>query len=135
MRGPAFAIAAAALIVLCGSPASAGRKKPASDPLATALAGRVAGKPTDCIDPQFSDGPQVIDDHTLIYRQGRRIWRNDLPAACPSLNPQSTLIISRWGGQLCRNDTFRTIETGSTIPSGICRFGDFTPYDRPKGVK
>lgn len=135
MRAPSMTLAAVAIAVLCGSAAPAAQKKPKPDPLTEALAGRVAGKPTDCIDPQFTDGPQIIDNRTLIYRQGRRVWRNDLPAACPSLQPQVTLIVKRWGSQLCSNDTFRVLETGSSIPSPICRFGNFTPYDKPKGVK
>lgn len=133
MRARPLAMAAIALTLLCGA---AAQKPPKQDPLARALAGRVAGKPTDCINPQFADGPQIIDDHTLLYREsGRRMWRNDLPAACPSLRPLATIIVKMYGGQLCRNDTFRVLEPGSRIPSAICRFGDFTPYDKPKGAK
>lgn len=125
-----------AIVLVAGlcAPAPAARKK--SDPLADAIAGKVAGKPTDCIDPQFSDGPQIIDSRTILYREtGRRVWRNDLAAACPALRPDVALIVRRFGSQLCRNDTFRVLEPGANIPSGICRFGSFTPYETPGRAK
>ncbi|WP_084253506.1 hypothetical protein [Sphingomonas pituitosa] len=101
--------------------------------LADALGDRVPGKPQDCINPGMIDGPQIIDTRTLIYRQGARLYRNDLVAECPSLAPLTTVIVEMRGGQLCRNDQFRVLTPGTSIPSGYCRMGKFTPYTRPKG--
>jgi hypothetical protein len=124
------AAVAAGLLAVLGAAAPAA---PRDDDLAKALAGRTAGKPTNCLNTQGMSGPQIIDDHTILYREsGRRIWRNDLPDACPSLRPMTTIILRVYGSQTCRNDTFRTIDSGSRIPSGICRLGSFTPYDKPK---
>lgn len=95
-----------------------------------ALAGRVAGPPVSCIDSYLSDGPQIIDNHTLIYRQVGRLWRNTLPDACPSLDEDSILIVDVYGGQLCSNDRFRTVQRSSHIPSGYCRLGNFVPYSK-----
>jgi len=128
-------IAALTVAALCGAAAPAAQKKPKEDPLARALAGKVAGKPANCIDPQFADGPQIIDSHTILYREGRRTWRNDVIGQCPSLRPMGTLIVKMYGSQLCRNDTFRVLDAGSRIPGSICRFGSFTPYEAPKGAK
>lgn len=103
------------------------------DDLAKELAGRAPGKPVDCIDQSRLMGPVIIDERTILYREsGRRVWRNDLPGECRGLRPLSTLIVELYGSQLCRNDHFRTLEPGSTIPSAYCRFGSFTPYDRIK---
>lgn len=99
--------------------------------LAKALAGRVPGKTSECIDVR-ADGPQIIGKQILLYRQGSRLWRNDLVAACPSLGSFATVIIDVHGSQICRNDHFRTIRSGETIPSPICRLGNFTAYDKPK---
>lgn len=105
---------------------------PHRDPLARALAGRVAGKPVQCIDHARLAGPEIIDERTILYREnGRRTWRNDLPDQCRGLRPFSTMIVEPFGSQLCRNDRFRTIEPGSSIPTAYCRLGSFTPYDRP----
>jgi hypothetical protein len=123
------AIIAAGALALLGAAAPARQH---GDDLAKALAGRVAGQPVNCIDTQRADGPQIIDDHTILYREsGRRLWRNDLPNACPSLRPMTTIVMRVYGGQTCRNDTFRTIDAGSSIPSPLCRLGSFTPYDLP----
>jgi hypothetical protein len=109
---------------------------PREDALASALAGRVAGTPVDCVDHARLGGPQIIDEKTLIYREsGRRIWRNDLIGSCPGLRPMDTLIVDVFGSQLCRNDHFRALTPGTTIPSAICRLGKFTPYDKPAKAK
>ena len=105
----------------------------AAKDLADALGDRVAGAPKDCISTSDSDGPQIIDDHTILYRPvGRTLWRNDLANSCPGLRPYTTLIVEVHGSQICRNDRFRTIEPGTSIPSAFCVFGKFTPYEKAK---
>lgn len=99
------------------------------------LAGRVAGPPVDCIDPTFlSSGPTITDQKTILYGSGRTVYRATVIGSCrPSLEPVSTLIVDQFGSQLCRNDRFRVLRQGETIPSPFCRFGPFVPYTRPKG--
>jgi hypothetical protein len=116
-------------ILLAGLAGSAAPAAPRKDP----LAGRVAGAPIDCVDQSRLGGPDIIDNRTILYRESlRRIWRNDLEAACPGLRPTATLIVEIYGSQLCRNDHIRAREPGSIIPGPICRLGKFTPYDLPK---
>jgi hypothetical protein len=107
----------------------AGAAAPAAE--RDALAERIAGKLVDCVDHARLGGPEIIDTRTLRYRDGRRIWRNDLPAACPGLRPTATVIVEIYGSQLCRNDHVRAQEVGSVIPGPVCRLGKFTPYDLP----
>ncbi len=103
-----------------------------SDP----LAGRIAGKPVQCINLQQIQGPSVVDRHTIIYRQsGRRIWVTHPVGNCPALRPIVTLITQVYGGQLCRNDRFQVLEANAIIPSAYCRFDYFTPYDKPAKPK
>ena len=100
-----------------------------SDP----LAGRVAGKPVRCIDIQRNGGPEIVDSQTILYREsGKRVWKTGPVGECASLRPLDTVIVEVYGGQLCRNDRFRTVSVGMSIPSGYCRFRDFTPFDRVK---
>ena len=47
------------------------------------------------------------------------------------LKPNDTLIVEVHGSRVCRNDLFRTVTPGLSIPSGICRLRSFVPYDRP----
>lgn len=101
-----------------------------SDP----LAGRVAGPPANCITLSSTNGPSIIDEHTILYTQGAggRVWKTGPVGACPSLEPLTTLVVEVYGSQLCRNDRFRVITPGLAIPSAYCRFTEFTPYDRVK---
>lgn len=124
----------AGMLALTGCAATGGGDAPgaaqASRELGEALAGRTAGAPQDCVQLNGLSGPRIIDDRTILYTSGRRIWRADLPDACPSLQPFATVISEVRGGQMCRNDPFRTVAPGVTIPSGYCRFGSFTPYTK-----
>ena len=109
------------------------RQARAERELADALKGRVAGEPTSCINSMMGNGPQIIDSRTILYRQGAKVWRNDLDGGCPGLDPGDTLIVEIHGSQLCRLDTIRVREPGSSIPGPSCRLGKFTPYTKPKG--
>lgn len=75
-------------------------------------------------------GPQIIDRNTVLYNRGGTVWRANLADSCPGLTPFSTMIVEVRGSQLCRNDQFRVVDVGMTIPGGFCRFESFTPYER-----
>lgn len=130
------AIVTAAALLIAGCAATpeqmASDQAEAAKDFATATKGRVAGKPQQCIDNVGVDGPQIIGNDRLIYRQGgRRIWVTQLRSECPGLRPQDSIIIAEvFGGQTCRNDRFRVVQRGNTIPGAYCFFGDFVPYDR-----
>ncbi|RYE00940.1 MAG: hypothetical protein EOP61_12655 [Sphingomonadales bacterium] len=113
-------------------PAQNRKQERAERELARALEGRVAGEPADCISSMMASGPQIIDANTLLYRQGSRVWRNDLDGGCPGLDPNDTLIIEVHGSQLCRRDLVRVREPGSSIPGPSCTLGKFTPYSKVK---
>ena len=96
------------------------------------LAGRVAGKPVECIS-NFETNSQVriIDSKTIAYsRTAKRTWITHPRGNCPGLQPFRTLVVEQRGSQLCRGDRFRTVHTPATVPSGACFFGTFTPYDK-----
>lgn len=126
-----------ALAALAGCAASsemqASEQAAGQKDLAAALGDRVPGTPRDCIPTSDSDGPQIIDSRTILYKPvGRTLWRNDLASACPGLRPYTTLIVEVHGSQICRNDRFRVLEPGTRIPGAFCMFGQFTPYERVK---
>lgn len=119
MRAAAALAAAASLLTLAAD----------RDP----LAGRVAGDPRTCLPLAMSTGgPTVVDAHTILYREGSRIWRTGPRGNCPSLRPFNTMIVEVFGGQICRGDRFRMLAPGTTIPSGSCQFTEFTPYTKAK---
>jgi len=132
MRRLSLALAATALVATAGIAATRSGQDEAQHDLAKALAGHVAGKTVECIDPKMVDGPQIIDHQTLLYRNGGTIYRAHIIGPCPSLEEGVTVINDIYGGQLCRNDKFRTLTPGETIPSAYCRLGNFTEY-KPVG--
>ncbi len=130
MSAPLLSIAALALAGCTGNAAlQASRQAEAQRDLGEALKGRVAGKPQSCLfSPSSVSGPQIVDSRTILYRDGKRVWRNDLAADCPSLDQYDTLVVEMHGSQICKNDLFRPVDPGSRIPGSFCRFGEFTPY-------
>ena len=104
-----------------------------SKDLDEALAGRAPGKPELCVSSSRIGSPQAIGDRVLLYHDGGRVWRNDLPEACPSLGHDEIVVTEVYGGQLCRNDQFYTVErSGGGVPGPRCRLGAFVPWDRVK---
>ncbi len=92
------------------------------------LTGRVAGPAQSCVPTQPTRNLQIVDDSALIYGSGRTLYLNHLRAACPGLNPTTTLIFDLHASEYCSGDHFRTIETGSSVPGPVCLLGDWVPY-------
>ncbi|WP_033920435.1 hypothetical protein [Sphingomonas sp. 37zxx] len=94
--------------------------------------GLVAGEPQQCLPSLNPQGPQIIGNDVMIYRQiGAELWVTNVEG-CPSLDDDSIVIAEIFGGQMCRNDRFQTLPRGGvTIPSAFCRLGMFTPYRKP----
>jgi len=131
MKATKWVLAGAVALMGCTASAEMRASDEAHDAreLAKELEGRTAGKPVDCISASSVQGPTMIGKNIVLYRQGgQTVWRNDLVAACPAMGFGNTMVIELHGGQICRNDMFRVIEPGSSIPSGYCRLGKFTPY-------
>jgi hypothetical protein len=119
-----------ALLMAAGSATADSRRE--QDSLTRALAGRFAAAPVECIDQRVVDGPQVVDQKTLIYRQGRgRLWVNTLPEACRGLRFNAVPVVQIVSGRMCRNDLFTPVVPGSSA-GDTCRLGSFTPWDRVK---
>ncbi|PXA97334.1 hypothetical protein DMC47_14325 [Nostoc sp. 3335mG] len=122
---------AALLLGACATPQQQAETQAKGDrQLAKTLAGRVAGKPENCLPTGFVDGPQIIGD-SLIYRQtGKRLWRSQVRDRCPFLRNDQIVVSILYGASVCRNDRFRLVDRGVPIPSGDCPFGEFVPYDK-----
>lgn len=100
---------------------------PAKDP----LAGRIPGQPARCIDIEFTQAPQIVDQSTILFREtNKRVWRTTPEDSCPYLDPLGTLIVEQHGAELCQDDHFRVRRPNDVIPSPLCRFSTFTPYDK-----
>jgi hypothetical protein len=98
--------------------------------LTTELAGRTAGPPQDCVAASPGESLVARDSRTLVYRRGATLWVDRLAAACPGLDPMSTLIVDVQGSQYCRGDRVRALDPGQSIPGPPCLLGPFTPWSR-----
>lgn len=97
------------------------------------LAGRVPGDPVSCIPQSIGNAPVIEEDGRLLFREGagRRIFVTRARGEC-EMRPLDTLIVEQFGGGLCRNDRFRVVQAGTSIPGPYCLFDSFTPYTLPK---
>jgi hypothetical protein len=101
--------------------------------LQKALAGRIAGKPTNCISLSGSNSSQIIEGRAIIYRVGGTLYVNEPRAGADTLRDDDILVTRSFGSQLCSIDTVRLIDRGSRFPRGFVSLGQFVPYSRPKG--
>jgi hypothetical protein len=134
MRASAIAVAAAALVIAgcAATPEQMAEAESArAAELADALDGYSPGVAQDCMPIDRTNGPQMIGGGVVLYREsGRRIWLARTEGECPWLRRDGVMVTEVFGTQLCRTDRFRVVDRGSSIPSGHCRFGSFTPYER-----
>lgn len=95
-----------------------------------ALAGKVAGKPESCLSLQRSNDMQVIDDDTIIYRDGRTTYVNKPLGSCNNLGNGSYALVTRSGNgsMLCRGDISEVRDMTAGITVGSCALGEFVPY-------
>lgn len=100
--------------------------------LEQALAGRVAGEKTSCVNHEPQTNLTAISGNVLLYRvSGRLVYRNDLIGSCSGLARGDTMIIKTWGSQYCRGDMVTSADLTTGMVTGSCALGDFTPYRSP----
>jgi hypothetical protein len=103
----------------------------AQDRLARELAGLIPGQPQSCLPQYRSQDMVVIDDATLLFRDGRnRVYRNNLEGTCP-VGPGYALVTRSIGTGLCRGDIAQVTDVRNNFTIGSCVLGDFIPYGRP----
>jgi hypothetical protein len=111
-----------------GAPARDGEQQ-----LAKLVAGRVPGKPVNCIPLRNIRSTRVLDGTAIVYEgNGGRLYVNRPDAGAASLRRNDTLVTKTWGSQLCSLDTVRLLDWGSRFEHGFVGLGTFVPYARPK---
>lgn len=127
--------AACALLAGCiavAGPVGARAPDDGAAQLRQAIAGRVAGKPTDCIDSSDISSSQIIPGTAIVYRALGRLYVNVPMSGARLLRRDDVLVTRQFGSQLCRLDTVRLLDPTSRIPHGFLGLGQFVPYTRPK---
>ena len=131
-----LALPAAAMLASCSTtPVQETRSPEAERELAQALAGRVAGKPVACLPRSRADNMQIVDDWTILFKDGRTVYVQNPRGGCPGIASRRNILVTRlWGaGQLCSGDISHLVDPTSGIGGGACVFSEFVPYTRPAG--
>ncbi|NWK98536.1 hypothetical protein DM806_23305 [Sphingobium lactosutens] len=99
-----------------------------------ALAGKVPGEKTSCINREPQTNLTVISNNVLLYRVSKKlVYKNELIGSCNGLTYGDTMIVRSFGSQLCRGDFTTTANLQTGMTSGACALGDFIPYRTPPG--
>ena len=114
----------------CAPYAAEPRTAKAESKLTRALEGKVAGAAINCLPSYRANDMTIIDDGTLLFRQGSAtVYRNDPPGGCSRLGDGTyTLVTRTMGGSLCRGDIAQVVDLPSGMTVGSCSMGEFVPY-------
>lgn len=129
--GRLIALALIATVAGCASPPAAPERSAVDQQqLNRALQGRVAGAAVRCLPYFGSTDVQVIDDWTILFRQGGTVYVQNPQGGCPGIGSHRNTMVSRvWGnGQVCSGDIQHLVDMSTGIGGGACVFGPFTPY-------
>ena len=124
-------IYSAVIAGLIGAPIaslSAAKMSP-QDKLAKLTAGRVAGKPVDCINLGITNNEsQKIPGIGMAYRQGTTWYVSRFKDGCPDLREDTVVVTKLHSSQLCRGDIADLRMIPPNMPVGSCVFDSFVPY-------
>ena len=127
-------LASTAVLASCATTEQPQQRSPkALAELASYLDGRVPGKPVSCLPSFRRDDMVVIDENTILFRDGaNRVWRNDLKGPCNNLGRPGTALLTRqFSSSLCSGEIAQVIDTAGGFTVGSCSLGEFVPYTGP----
>jgi hypothetical protein len=125
----------AATVGSCAPAEPVARTPKAEAHLQTLLNGRVPGPPVSCLPDYRSNDMIVVDDSTVVFKDGRTVYRNDFQGgSCSRLGSGNYALLTRRTGGigLCRGDIAEVKDLTNGITVGSCVIGDFTPYTKPR---
>ena len=130
--------AASILSVLALAACTAGPPPPegvmAQQQLNVLLAGKVAGRSTECIPTMQANSPSFIAPGAIVFspNPGRAYVSNVAGTGCEGLaNPRYSLVSSSHGSSLCAGDIVQVRDLQTGVMAGACSLGPFTPFTRP----
>jgi hypothetical protein len=93
-----------------------------------------AGKPESCIPLAQISETRVHGDQTIDFvTRGRKVYRNTLPYACPSLGFEERFSYETSLSQLCSTDTITVLYSSPNLSRGAtCGLGQFQPVTLDK---
>lgn len=124
---------ATSIALIAAAPGPVARTAAAQAKLDKFLAGRIAGPAERCLTSAHTNSPVGIDDQTMLFKDGPRIWRNDLKSGfrCGDLGGRKSLVSRGVNIKLCNGDTVNIVDLTDGSGVGGCILGDFVPYTKP----
>ena len=114
----------------------AGARDNPEQEIAKAIAGRVEGKPVDCIYQHDIRSSRIVDRTAIIYEMSNgTIYINRPESGASFMHWDDVLVTDTHGPQLCRVDIIRLYNTSSRIQTGSVGPGMFVPYSRRDRAK
>jgi len=97
-----------------------------------ALAGHTPGPSVDCLPIWRTANMQIIDDWTILFRDGRTVYVQNPRGGCTGLaNGSYTLVTRQFGvNQMCSGDINLTVDLRTGMNGGACIFSPFVPYTK-----
>lgn len=100
------------------------------------LKGRVAGEQKACISVDSTRSAIAIDESTIAFRDGPRVWINNLTASngCSMIGHPYAMETESHVRQVCSGTTVNVVdlsEAGGGAAVGACTLGDFILYQKP----
>ena len=136
LRLALLAVASTALTASCAyNDAQEVRSPKAQNQLSQALQGRVAGRPQSCIPNYRANQMTVIDDYTILFRDGRTVYVQNPRGGCPGLGIGGYTLVTRQYGssQLCSGQINELVDLRTGMTGGACVFSQFIPYTKTRG--
>lgn len=130
---PLIALGGTMLLASCSTAPDVETSTPkAQRELANALAGRTAHPAVNCLPNYRTTQMEVIDDWTILYRDGRTTYVQKPRGGCRGIANSRYTMVTRFFGtnQLCEGDFARLVDLTNGVEGGSCVFGSFTPYTR-----
>ncbi|MBA4748822.1 MAG: hypothetical protein H2056_08920 [Sphingopyxis sp.] len=132
-------VASGAMMAMLAGCAPAGSAEPGAaaltpkqaEVLDKQLAGKVAGKPIQCLTSTSRNYQTIrVSDDILLYRaSGNLVYRNTLLGSCPGLTRNDDILVIRsFGSGTCKGDFIHLVDRTSGIRGPTCVLGEFVPY-------
>jgi hypothetical protein len=129
MRAIPLLLCAAALTGCMTQPPPPSRSAEAQAEFQRLTAGKVPGQPISCLPSYRADNMVRIDNSTVAFREGSRVYVNHLIGACSGLRSGFYALVTRSSGTgLCRGDIAHVQDMSTGAIVGSCAIGDFVPY-------
>jgi hypothetical protein len=130
---PSLGLAALVIASCTSTPTQEVRTPRAQKELAEALAGRTPGPPMNCLPNYRADNMEIIDDYTILFRDGRTVYVQNPRGGCNGIGSGAYTLVTRQFGtaQLCSGDINRVVDLRTGMGGGSCVFSPFVPYTKP----